>query len=239
MGLSGGKKCQSNIVRPISAMKVLLLHPEDRLPPAQSQGWDLIVDLGRAPAVTYEIWSQQTGCRVINLFQYGRGFEDLYRFKQAIHQGNGLVVDKYGIDWWDVVLPMFLRDMERCFMLLVLADKLDNSARLYCSRPDGLASALQKFLGTKCLPLEGGRSAFARKIQHYREALSRLDFDQLAQIAKDKFDPRHWQAGDPAPADRFFFCQPATSMSPAPPCPTPRCCRKSSSCWRLRGREVN
>ena len=172
-------------------MKVLLLHPEDRLLPGQPQEWDLIVDLGRAPAATYEVWSRQANCRVVSLYQCGRGFEDLYRFKQTIHRGNGFVVDKYGIDWWDVVLPILLPYMERCFMLMGLAKELDSSAKLFCSRPDAHARALQKFLGIDCHLLEGGSSAFTRKLRHYKEALSFLDFGQLSQIVQDKFDPEH------------------------------------------------
>jgi hypothetical protein len=172
-------------------MKVLLLHPEDRLLPKQSQGWDLIVDLGRAPAATYELWSRQANCRIVSLYQYGRGFEDLYRFKQTIHQGKDFVIDKRGIDWWDVVLPMLLPDMECCYMLLGLAKELDGSTKLYCGRPDPHARALQKFLGVECQILEGGPSAFTRKVRHYKEAFSHLDFGQLTQIVQDKFDPEH------------------------------------------------
>ena len=131
-------------------MKVLCFIPKTRLLPAQSQGWDLIVDLGRAPAATYELWSRQANCRVVSLYQCGRGFEDLYRFKQTIHQGKDFVIDKYGIDWWDVVLPMLLPDMECCYMLLGLAKELDGSTKLYCSRPDPHARALQNFLGVEC-----------------------------------------------------------------------------------------
>ena len=172
-------------------MKVLLLHPEDHFQPFSSNGWDLVVDLGRAPANTYEEWSRKAGCRVVSLFDYGHGFEDFYRFKQTIGQGDGLVVDKYGIDWWKVVLPMLLSGMERCFMLLWLAKELDSSAKLYSSRPDAHAGALQKFLDVEYQVLEGGSSAFTRKARHYKEALSHLDFGQITQIVQDKFDPEH------------------------------------------------
>jgi len=171
-------------------MKVLLLHPEDRLPAEQSQGWDLIVDLGRSPEQTYGAWSRQAKCRVVSLFEYARGFQDMYRLKQSVHQGNGIVVDRYGIDWWDVIFPVLLSEMEHGFMLLGLAKELDHTAQIYCSRPDPRAVALQRVLKAELHVLPGG-SAVARKIHHYREALSRLDFDQIKQIALDKFDPEH------------------------------------------------
>jgi len=41
-------------------MRVLLLHPEDELPPERAgRNWDLIVDLGRAPVATYERWPRR------------------------------------------------------------------------------------------------------------------------------------------------------------------------------------
>src|SRR5437870_3629882 len=81
--------------------------------------------------------------------------------------------------------------MERCFMLMGLAKELDSSAKLFCSRPDAHARALQKSLGIECHLLKGGSSAFTRKLRHYKDALSFLDFGQLSQIVQDKFDPEH------------------------------------------------
>jgi hypothetical protein len=84
-------------------MKILLLHPEDavtRWRPAQH--WDLVVDLGRTPAGTYERWSRQTGCPVISIYDYAREIEDLYCLRRLMQMGNGRVVDQLGIDWWDV-----------------------------------------------------------------------------------------------------------------------------------------
>lgn len=172
-------------------MRVLLLHPEDKFSPVRFQGWDLIVDLSRAPAATYEAWSKQAGCRVVSLADYARGFEDLYRVKQTIDHGKNLVVDKFGIDWWNVLLPMLNTELERSLMLVALAGELGNSIELYASRPDARASALQKFLGIECLPVKGGGSAFGGKMRHYQKAFSHLDLNQLTQIVQDKFDPEH------------------------------------------------
>ena len=197
-------------------MKVLFLHPEDKLPPSWAGGWDLIVDLGRRPPATYGAWSRQAGCRVVSLYQYARGFEDLYRLKQTIHQGNGIVVDRYGIDWWDVVFPMLFSDMEQCFMLLGLAGELDHTAQLYCTRPDARVSALQRLLGSERCTFPGG-SAMARKIRHYAEAFLHLDSNQLTQIALDKFDPEHSMrrrfAARKSIADRPVFLLPTAYIN--------------------------
>src|SRR5690348_11192093 len=128
-------------------MKVLLLHPEDGFPTPSAIKWDLIVDLGRSPVSTYHAWSQHAGCRVVSLADYARGFEDIYRLKPMFPQGNGLVVDKFGIDWWDVLLPMLSTHLELSFTLVTLARELGDHVELYSSRPDSYATALQKFLG--------------------------------------------------------------------------------------------
>jgi hypothetical protein len=171
-------------------MKVLLLHPEDRLLPEQSRGWDLILDLGRSPAQVYEHWSRQAACRVVSLYDYSRGFDDLYRLKPSVELGNGVVEDRYGIDWWDVAFPMLLPDMEQCCMLLGVAKELSHPSRLFCSRPDGRAFALANYLGVECHALASGSSVLSR-FRHYKHAIAQLDFEQLKQVGFDKFDSEH------------------------------------------------
>src|SRR5882724_1560643 len=156
-------------------MRVLLLHREDRLTLPSMDKWDLIVDLGNSPVSVYETWQQQTGCPIVRLSSYARGFEDIYALKRESNLAHGLVVDKFGIDWWDVLLPMLYSNLNRCWMLLRLAKDLGNSVQLFCSRPDPHASALQEFLGVECSPLPGTSSALARKVRHYREVFSHLD----------------------------------------------------------------
>jgi len=172
-------------------MKVFLLHSEDQLPPARSPGWDLVVDLRRAPASTYKKWSGDCGCRVVSLADYAHDFEDIYRLKPKFARGNGFVIDKFGIDWWDVLLPMLNTTLERAVMLVSLAGELGEAVQLYSSRPDCNASALQKFLGIDKVTVVGGSSGIARRIAHYRDAFSHLDLNQISQIAQDKLDSEH------------------------------------------------
>jgi len=172
-------------------MKILLLHPEDSFPPYPAGKWDLIVDLARSPASIYRTWGQQVGCDVVSLADYARGFEDIYRVKPVFSHWNGLVIDKFGIDWWDVLLPMLSTHVERSFTLVNLARELGNDVELYSSRPDLSATALGKFLGIKEVIVIGGSSTFSTRLEHYRKAFSQLDLNQLTQIAQDKFDPEH------------------------------------------------
>ncbi len=75
-------------------------------------------------------------------------------------------------------------------MLLGLSKELGGKGQFYCSRPDARALALQSFVNAE-VHILAGDSAIARRVRHYRRAMSQLDFDQLKQIALDKFDPEH------------------------------------------------
>jgi len=170
-------------------MRVLLLHPEDGFPASSSGTWDLIVDFARAPAATYARWTPQAGCRVVSLFDFARGFDDLYRLRDLVQLGAGSVVDRQGIDWWDVVSPLIIPDLERAVMMLRLAEELGDSPQLYATRPDLRANALKNFLNCECRNLQA--TGLGRTLRHYGEVWSRFNFRQLFQISQDKFDPEH------------------------------------------------
>ncbi len=113
-------------------MRVLLLHPEDQLPaPRRDRRWDLVVDLGRAPAATYERWSKQTGCRVISLYDFGQDFEDLHHVRELLQLGMGQWVDGFGIDWWDVLSLMIEPDLRQLMLMGRLAQELRGGCELY------------------------------------------------------------------------------------------------------------
>lgn len=173
-------------------MKVLLLHPDDQFSPSLcASGWDLVVDLARAPAAIYETWSRQVGCRVISLHDFANEVEDLYCIRDLFRSGLGKVVDHYQIDWWDALLPMLLPDFQKTLLLRRLADELSPNCQLYASRPNPSASALQTLLGAELAYVQTpGRSRF-HKLRHYKEVLARLNFSQIVQICQDKFDPEH------------------------------------------------
>src|ERR1700683_495166 len=87
-------------------MRVLLLHPDDT--PLRSEcaasRWDLVVDLGFAGAGVYEEWSRQTGCRILTLHQFG-GLDSYRWVKQGLALGRGRLLDRLGLDWWEILAP--------------------------------------------------------------------------------------------------------------------------------------
>jgi hypothetical protein len=173
-------------------MRVLLLHPEDAFDDwCPLQHWDLVVDLGRAPLSTYESWGRQTGCPVISLYDHAEETEDLYRLREFLQLGTGRVVDRWGIDWWDVFSLEIASGVQRIMLLHRLAKELPANCDLYSSRPDPAATALQRLLNTRLTSLSSGLQSIGRRVRRYYEAFSRLESDELLQVLEDKFDSDH------------------------------------------------
>ena len=169
--------------------KVLLLHPDDQNP--RKPDWNLIVDLGRAPASTYDEWSQQAGCRVMSLFDLTKGVDDLRLTRELLDLGLGEVVDRFGIDWWDVLVQSIVPQIQQLILIRRLAALIPPGADLYSTRQHFLARALQVLIGGKLVIVQGGRHRLGRAVTHYVNALQQLDLTQLTQVIQDKFDSEH------------------------------------------------
>jgi len=173
-------------------MKVLLLHQEDAFARwCPTRRWDLVVDLGRAPAGTYEYWSRQTGCPVISIYDHAEETEDLYRLRDLLELGAGRVVDRWGIDWWDVFSLEIASGVQRAILVHRLSKDLPANCDLYGSRPDRVATALQRLLGAKITCLGDGLQSIHRRVRRYCEAFSRLGKAEILQLLEDKFDVDH------------------------------------------------
>jgi hypothetical protein len=172
--------------------RVLLLHPEDRYPmPGLPDFWDLIVDFGRAAPDTHLRWGRNAGCRVLSIFDFAEDLEDLYRTKELLQFGMGGLVDRFGIDWWDVLSIMIFPEFMNLMMVQRLATKIGSHCELYMSRPISGAYALSWFLGVPLHNLEGRSRSWQRRTQHYFRGITRLDPAQTLQILQDKFDRTH------------------------------------------------
>ncbi len=173
-------------------MRVLLLHPDDPIPETHpGRGWDLVVDLGRAPAATYERWSSQAQARVISLYEFSNDREDLRRIRELLQLGTGRMVDGLGIDWWEVLSLLIEPDLRQLILIGRLARELKGGCELSASRPSAAATALQALTGAKYVRLEAGSHPIRRWAQHYRNVFAQLDPAQISQVVQDKFDREH------------------------------------------------
>ena len=173
-------------------MRVLLLHPEDSFPSNERVGrWDLIVDFARAPASTYERWSTQTACPIISIYDFAKEIDDLRFCKKLLQLGMGCLVDRYGIDWWDVLSLGIVASLLQFVLLDRLAKHIGSPCELHATRLFPQAEVLRKTLSCT-LGTQGGRFQSIRKqFRHYAGALANLDAAQLSQVIQDKFDRYH------------------------------------------------
>ncbi len=173
-------------------MRVLLLHPEDDLPLTKScPAWDLVVDFARAPASTYVRWSRRTDCAAISIYDFAEGIDDLRLCRELLNPGLGRLLDRHGIDWWDVLSLGIVPELLQLLLVRRLAQYIGSPTHLYATRKFTLASALQRQLNST-LQIVGGSFDVARQhVKHYRRVLASLDGAQIWQIMQDKFDRMH------------------------------------------------
>ncbi len=173
-------------------MKILLLHSDDTFLLHKARPhWDLIVDFARAPASAYESWSRQAGCPTVSLSQFAEEIADLGQIRQLLQLGMGFIVDRCGIDWWDVLSMEIVPQLQQLMLVHRLSKKLSEGCELYASRPHPFATTLQRLLDSRLTILESGFQSIIQRARHYQDAFSQLDTPHLVQVLKDRFDGEH------------------------------------------------
>jgi hypothetical protein len=174
-------------------MRVLLLHPEDDVEGSWSrERWDLIVDLGRAPKSSYEEWSCRLGCRIFSIFDLAVEVEDLRVWRGLLALGMGRVVDRCGIDWWDVFGLLLQAELANMRLVTRLAEVLRLCRTLAVTRSSVMADALQVQLGIPLTVFQSGLGLrVTNRVLRYGTRLANLSFEQLRQVAYDKFDTQY------------------------------------------------
>ena len=174
-------------------MQVFLLHPGDNFHGSWTRRhWDSVIDLGRAPKSFYDEQSAALGCPVFSIFDLAVEVEDLRIWRHLLAPGMGRVVDRFGIDWWDVISLLLQPELQDVRLALRLAEKLHGCRTLVVSRPSLMAEALRVQLGISLQVLHGGlRKRLARSVLRRGSAVANLTFEQLRQVVYDKYDPHY------------------------------------------------
>lgn len=174
-------------------MRVLLLHPDDDFHGSWTrEHWDSVIDTGRAPQSFYGEQSAALGCPVFSIFDLAIEVEDLRIWRPLLEAGMGRVVDRFGIDWWDVISLLVQPEMQEVRLAARLADKLIGCRTLASSRLSLTAQVLSLQLGIPLQVLDqGGKRLVPRILRRGTTALKNLSFDQLRQVVYDKYDPHY------------------------------------------------
>jgi len=168
-------------------MKILLLHPNDRVEdgPWQSIRWDWIVDLGWAGQAAYAQWANRFSCKafsirnVIDHKQYLSSFRELWKLDL------GKWVDEEGVDWWDVFFPVLYARIEEILPVSTLAGQIPANAELAATRPHFLVQALSKLLLRDIKTFTTASNGF---LARYGKVASTFRPLQIIEIAGDKWD---------------------------------------------------
>jgi hypothetical protein len=174
-------------------MRVFLLHPDDDFNGSWTgEPWDSVIDLGRAPRSFYDEQSAALGCPVFSIFDLAVEVADMQVWRQLLEPGMGMVVDDYGIDWWDVISLILQPELQDLRLAMRLAGTLGGCRMLVASRPCMATEVLRLELGLPLQVLHGGlRKRLAHSILRRGRAARNLTFDQFLQVVYDKYDPHY------------------------------------------------
>ncbi len=174
-------------------MRVLLLHPKDTPVRGEWTGtrWDLIVDLGFAGASVYEEWSRQIGSRVISLHQFTS--QESYRWvKQGLVAGQGKLLDRMGLDWWEILAPCGYEEQQALYLVEQLRRDLGpGPVELVATRDHSHVRLLSLVTRLPVHFLAAAPSKSASLASRIFAAAQDLRPSQMIEIAFDKWDPSY------------------------------------------------
>lgn len=168
-------------------MKILLLHPKDRVEdgPWRDTHWDWIVDLGWAGHCAYAELADRLHCKASSIRDIPDHQRHLSRLRESWNPGFGKLVDKEGVDWWDLFFPVSFDRIEEILLMSTLSQQIPADAELVASRPHSLVRTLSALLHREIKSfVAAGDGLLAR----YGKAASTFHLWRLGEIALDKWD---------------------------------------------------
>jgi hypothetical protein len=171
-------------------MRILLFHREDQplAGPWIGQSWDVVFDLGRGGWAAYERWAQAFRCPVQPIDGLNRDNSRTRRVRELLEWGRGHLVDREGIDWWEMTALLIHQQLETLVLLNKFAENVAPGAEVFITRNGFEARALRLLLGDR-LQVMGQKAAPTRKnATHYVQRIKRLSGTQILDVLGDKYD---------------------------------------------------
>jgi len=171
-------------------MKVLVLHPSDK--PLNGRwvelAWDQIVDLGSSSTFTRQFWEKHCGCPVVSISRPGT--IDLRQIRRWAASAHGLMMDDWGLDWWELLIPVYATALEELRVLRRVAWKLrSNNVEVFITRPGWIRSVLQALLGRPVNVADSGIAGIKTRFRTLAAFADRLELSAVQQQLYDRFDP--------------------------------------------------
>jgi hypothetical protein len=179
-------------------MRVLLVHPDDspRRGPWVRERWDLVVDLGQSSPFSAEEWERQYRCPVLRTTTFQEEIEDLRRVHKILAIGKKQLVDREGIDWWDITSLLVAFEVHSVLGMQRMSPEISPSADLWSTRPGGPGRILALLLKRELHAFRADAIArMADRIVHYAGLTQRFSPAEIKQIFLDKYDSDHqWRS---------------------------------------------
>jgi hypothetical protein len=187
-------------------MKVLLIHSADDPMRALSKPsrWDRVIDLGFAGRSAYKRWSESQRCPVERAGKLNSA--DFDQVRDALSSGLDVLVDRYGLDWWELIAFEFHQQLEQVAQMKKLAASCGPGDEIFITRSGFHADVLQLLFDRPVRALSHENSLL-RKLRHYGRVITKFSARQLWQILGDKYDTGYQLR-------RFLAQRPKTSPRP-------------------------
>jgi hypothetical protein len=171
-------------------MRLLCLDPEqDPLHGRWTrERWDRIVDLGSAGQSTREVWSRHLRCTVEPLPQFG--VDDFAQVRRALSGGLGRVVDRYGLDWWELISIRLHEQIELLVRLEKLVASIPANSEVFVTRP-GIHARFLRILHRRPVVCFVKDDPPLCRIGFVFTAACNFKAGQLLEILADKYDPSY------------------------------------------------
>ncbi len=171
-------------------MRILLLHREDDplAGPWTGQAWDVVFDLGRGGWAAYERWAQEFRCPVQPIDGLKKGNSEIHRVRELLQAGRGRLVDREGIDWWELTALLIHEQLERLVLLQKFSEGISGGAEVFITRDSFEARALRLMLGDRLRVMDHKAASANKGLTHYGQRIKRLSSAQILDVLGDKYD---------------------------------------------------
>jgi hypothetical protein len=171
-------------------MRILLLHAEDSPPagPWVGQQWDAVFDLARSGWAACERWSTNFRCPVKPIDSLREGDSQIGRVRELLEWGLGRLLDREGLDWWELTAILVHTRLETLVLLRRMAEDLPPDSEVWITRESFEAVALRLSVGDRLHVFSSRVGASRRGLGHYASRLRSLPVSQVRQILGDKYD---------------------------------------------------
>ncbi len=171
-------------------MRFLLLHSEDSplAGPWVGQRWDVIFDLARSGWAACERWSRSFGCPVKPIDGLRNGNTEIGKVRELLQLGLGRLVDREGLDWWELTAILVHQSLESLVLLWKFANDVPQNGEVWITRDGFEADALRLLLGARLHVISSPTVPSHKGLRHYASRLRRLPAVHVLQIVGDKYD---------------------------------------------------